>query len=92
MTELSDTLRLQGLALRSRLSGADPKTADLLCDAADDIELRADAEWRWIGRIYDIRAALGVGGLKADLDDLCGECKRALAAAFERGKAEGARL
>jgi hypothetical protein len=60
MSELTDKLRLSALEVSSRLEASGEQgIADLLSEAADQIEILNDSEMRWIGRISDIRAALG---------------------------------
>jgi len=88
MTDLPARLREHALALSSRFVGADRATADLLCEAADQIDMEAATMMYVFAVIYAVRKALGTGGMKAMLSDLPAEVARVRAAdrADEREK------
>lgn len=64
MMDLPEKLRLQALTTPNKA------TAGLLKDAAEHIEMLERAEARWIGRLHDVRMALGLDARTLKLDGL----------------------
>jgi len=85
-SETVKKLHEAALAFSSQLPGSNEPLAELLEEAADEIELLEEAEMRWISRIYEIRKALGVGAEKAMLDELAAEVAKVRAADRDEGR------